>query len=226
MLLALVVLLLGLNWPIMKIGPGVYTVQVRRVPLEADAVAEASSTSHPIVVVSAQAPAMSESLPDALPSALQGSTARQSIRATRPPKPFKAAAIEVLWDLFDTEGEPTIGLAAMAQLPGGLRALALAARELAIRFEEERGLFDNIEHHAQQPGFKGGGAVTSFMSLVAELRGLGRAVAAIVEDFSMVLESEALARDEATVAVSVGSATWFPDGSVVMFAAPDGLDHA
>jgi hypothetical protein len=76
-LLALVVLLLGLNWPIMKIGPGVYTVQVRRVLLEADAVAEASSTSHPIVVVSAQAPAMSESLPDALPSALQGSTARQ-----------------------------------------------------------------------------------------------------------------------------------------------------
>ncbi len=116
------------------------------------------------------------------------------------------ALAESVAALEATGTPPAIHALTQADLPLSLHALCGAAGNVGTRVQDELKLFSEVVLAARARGDGGGGAVTRFAEIVAELGGAGAAVAVIVRAFYACMIADALARDRATAALSVGAA--------------------
>jgi hypothetical protein len=119
---------------------------------------------------------------------------------------FGDALAESVAALEETGAPLTIDAAAQADLPPSFHALCGAAGSMGARLQNELTQFNEVWLAAKARGHGKGGAVTRFAEVVLELNGAGAAMLAIGRAFHACMMAEALARDHATAALSVGAA--------------------
>lgn len=97
-----------------------------------------------------------------------------------------------------------------ADLPGALLPIFEAAGGIGEQLQAELSIFQATLSAARRNGPDDSRSATSFVPIVAELRGMALAVAAILQEFGATLEADATARDAATAALVTRCArtTW------------------